>query len=148
MFYHVASQYTEFLASALEAQGELAEYRLAEAFDLMDSDDSGYISRENLRGILGQHSDEGYIDKLLSEVETKKNGKISYDEFLQVFSRHSQRRVSKIYDKVHDSSASREQEEVLKKHGIVANVLRNVNSFGTLYLMNHANNGNNNNGNR
>lgn len=34
--------YTEFLAAALETQGYIQEYRLAEAFDLMDSDDSGY----------------------------------------------------------------------------------------------------------
>jgi len=47
--------YTEFLAAALETQGMIEEYRLAEAFDLMDSDDSGYISRDNLRQILGSH---------------------------------------------------------------------------------------------
>lgn len=34
--------YTEFLAATLETQGMIEERRLAEAFDLMDSDDSGY----------------------------------------------------------------------------------------------------------
>lgn len=34
--------YTEFLAAALETQGLVEEHRLAEAFDLLDTDDSGY----------------------------------------------------------------------------------------------------------
>jgi calcium-dependent protein kinase len=87
--------YTEFLAACLEAQGELAEFRLAEAFDLMDSDDSGYISRENLRTILGEHGNKRSIDQLLAEIECKK-GKISYDEFLRVFSRQTKMAVSEI----------------------------------------------------
>jgi Ca2+-binding EF-hand superfamily protein len=47
--------YTEFLAAAIETQGIIEEYRLAEAFDLMDTDDKGYISRDNLRQILGEN---------------------------------------------------------------------------------------------
>jgi calcium-dependent protein kinase len=42
-------RYTEFLASTIEAQGAIDETRLAEAFDRLDSDDSGYISKQNLR---------------------------------------------------------------------------------------------------
>jgi calcium-dependent protein kinase len=34
--------YTEFLAAVLEMQGKIEEYRLAEAFDQIDCDDSGY----------------------------------------------------------------------------------------------------------
>lgn len=37
-------RYTEFLASTIEAFGEIDEERLAEAFDRLDSDDSGFIS--------------------------------------------------------------------------------------------------------
>ena len=37
-----AINYTEFLAAALETQGMIEEYRLAEAFDVLDTDDSGY----------------------------------------------------------------------------------------------------------
>lgn len=39
-------QYTEFLAATLEALGMIEEERLAEAFDRLDSDDSGYISSD------------------------------------------------------------------------------------------------------
>merc|ERR1739848_483871 len=45
--------YTEFLAATLEAQGRIKEERLASAFDRFDSDDTGFISRQNLRIILG-----------------------------------------------------------------------------------------------
>lgn len=34
--------YTEFLAAALETQGSIEEHRLAEAFDVLDTDDSGF----------------------------------------------------------------------------------------------------------
>lgn len=76
--------YTEFLAATLEAQGEIKEYRLAEAFDLMDFDDTGFISRNNLRKILGKHSTETYIDRLMQEVDISRDGKITYQEFLHV----------------------------------------------------------------
>ncbi len=38
--------YTEFIAATLELHGRVEEKRLAEAFDLMDDDDSGFISKE------------------------------------------------------------------------------------------------------
>jgi len=38
--------YTEFLAATIEARGVIGRERLAEAFDRLDSDDSGYISTE------------------------------------------------------------------------------------------------------
>ena len=38
--------YNEFLAATLETQGRIAEVRLAEAFDRLDSDGSGFIGKE------------------------------------------------------------------------------------------------------
>jgi Ca2+-binding EF-hand superfamily protein len=37
------------LAATLEAQSYVEEERIAEAFDRLDSDDSGYISKKNYR---------------------------------------------------------------------------------------------------
>lgn len=49
--------YTEFLAATLETDGkEVTDDRLAEAFDQLDMDDSGFISRENLVEFLGKDS--------------------------------------------------------------------------------------------
>jgi Ca2+-binding EF-hand superfamily protein len=41
-------RYTEFLAATIEAHGAIDEERLAEAFDRLDSDDSGFISAGEL----------------------------------------------------------------------------------------------------
>lgn len=49
--------YTEFLAATLETDGrEVTDERLAEAFDQLDMDDSGFISKENLVEFLGKDS--------------------------------------------------------------------------------------------
>lgn len=45
--------FTEFIAATVEARGLIAEDRIAEAFDRLDSDDSGYISKSNLKQFLG-----------------------------------------------------------------------------------------------
>lgn len=49
--------YTEFLAATLETDGkEVTDDMLAEAFDQLDMDDSGFISTENLQEFLGKDS--------------------------------------------------------------------------------------------
>lgn len=109
--------YTEFLAAALETQGTIEEYRLAEAFDLMDDDDSGYISHENLRKILprAKYSD-AYVDQLIAEGDIKGDGVISYEAFLQVFAKKKHDRIKAIY---YDSSnrAARERNVTDAAHG-------------------------------
>jgi calcium-dependent protein kinase len=75
-------RYTEFLAATIEARGAISEERLAEAFDRMDSDDSGYISTENLKEMFGDDFPEEEIEAIIKEVDPTKNGKISYSEFL------------------------------------------------------------------
>jgi Ca2+-binding EF-hand superfamily protein len=116
--------YTEFLAAALQTQGIIEEYRLAEAFDVLDCDDSGYskydstrrdaclgrgftlsqplyfsVSKENLRHILGEQVDEIYIDHLIAEADFLKDGQISYGEFLHAFQRQKSALVDSIYEK-------------------------------------------------
>jgi hypothetical protein len=126
--------YTEFLAAALETQGTIAEYRLAEAFDLMDVDDSGYISRENLKHILGDHTDERYIDKLIAEADFKRDGRISYEEFLQVFSQHKHDNINAIYEGAESEGDWKriETDEVLKTHGLMSSFRKRVNSASNL----------------
>jgi calcium-dependent protein kinase len=73
--------YTEFLAATLEARGRIVEEKLADAFDRMDVDDTGYISRKNLKDFLGEESSETKINQLISEVDLDGDGKISFKEF-------------------------------------------------------------------
>jgi hypothetical protein len=128
--------YTEFLAAALETQGTIEEYRLAEAFDLMDVDDSGYISRENLRFILGDHTDERYIDQLIAEADFKRDGRISYEEFLQVFSKQTHDNIYAIYEGAEAecfcSDATLSADEVLTSHGIISTLRKRANSASNL----------------
>lgn len=79
--------YLEFLAATLEAHGRITEERLAEAFDRIDSDDSGRISKQNLRDLLGKDYSGEKIDQMLKDVD-KGNGSssgINFDTFRQIF---------------------------------------------------------------
>ena len=71
--------YTEFVAATLEARGAIEEERLAEAFDRLDSDDSGYISFENLRSLLGSEWNQERIENLIREADTNRDGKSECD---------------------------------------------------------------------
>lgn len=78
-------RYTEFLAATIEAQGAISEERLAEAFDRLDSDDSGYISPQNLADMLGQDFPAEEINSIIQEADLTKDGLISYAEFLALW---------------------------------------------------------------
>ena len=78
-------KYCEFLAATIEAQGAISEERLAEAFDRLDSDDSGFISKENLREFLGDDLPQHEIDEIIAEVDDNNDNKISYPEFLALW---------------------------------------------------------------
>jgi len=77
--------YTEFIAATLEAQGHIEEERVAEAFDRLDSDDSGFISRKNLMEFLGAEATSQEIQDLINEIDKDGDGELSYAEFLNMF---------------------------------------------------------------
>jgi calcium-dependent protein kinase len=73
--------YTEFLAATLEAQGEIQEQHIKDAFDVFDQDQSGFISPDEIRKILGNEAESDYIDRLVKEADTNGDGNISFAEF-------------------------------------------------------------------
>lgn len=77
--------WTEFIAGTLEGQNGMEEHRLADAFDVLDKDDTGYISEENLRSILGKHYNQEYVMELMAEVDINRDHRISFAEFKRVF---------------------------------------------------------------
>mmetsp|Transcript_6081 Transcript_6081/g.13579 ORF Transcript_6081/g.13579 Transcript_6081/m.13579 type:complete len:279 (+) Transcript_6081:484-1320(+) len=89
--------YTEFLAASLEALGAIEERRIAEAFDQLDSDDTGFISRENLKSLLGVDASDENLGHLISELDSAGDGVISYEEFKKAFSEEQNARVKSIY---------------------------------------------------
>jgi len=49
---------------------------LGDAFDRIDSDGKGYISRTDLKNILGDNYQENVVDQMLDEADYKKNGQV------------------------------------------------------------------------
>jgi len=88
--------YTEFLAATLETHGRIQEERLAQAFDHLDTDGTGFISPRNLKNILGKQYTDHLAQTLMQEVDTNRDGKISYDEFLNAFRSLNQEKVNKM----------------------------------------------------
>lgn len=74
-------QYSEFLAAMVHSRVNLYDDFLQTAFKRFDTDSSGFISKENLKEILGNEVKDGDIDKIMSEVDENHDGKISFDEF-------------------------------------------------------------------
>lgn len=91
-------QYTEFLAATIEARGHIEEDRVAEAFDRIDADDTGYISRKNLREVLGKEYTLEKVNKIIEDADTDKDGRISYSEFLRYFRTNTDAMVQTITD--------------------------------------------------
>ncbi|CAB9509993.1 MAP kinase-activated protein kinase 2 (Fragment) [Seminavis robusta] len=135
--------YTEFLAATLETQGTIEEHRLSECFEEFDTDESGYISRDNLRVLLGKHSSEAFIDVLMQEAEATKDGRITYEQFRRVVSRRNRRTLSKLYDEsgqnlpvvsedaIADDNGSIAEDEVLQRFGIIDKMHRSFNNLST-----------------
>jgi len=78
-------KYSEFLAATIEAHGVIDEERLAEAFDRIDCDDSGYITVANLADMLGSDVPKDYLASIIDEADIKRDKRISYEEFLALW---------------------------------------------------------------
>ena len=74
-------------ASAKSKKFELTEEQkqeIREAFDLFDSDRSGYVDAEEIKvamRALGVEPKDSEIQKMISEVDADGNGQIEFDEF-------------------------------------------------------------------
>ena len=74
-------KYSEFLAAAVQEQAFLEDDRVVDAFNKLDTDHTGEISRENLKVILGSELDDAAIDRMIAEADFHNDGVISLDEF-------------------------------------------------------------------
>jgi calcium-dependent protein kinase len=69
--------WTEFLAGTIEARGHIEEEHIAEAFDKLDSDKSGFISPKDLLEFLGKDCSKE-ADEIVRSADKNRDGKISY----------------------------------------------------------------------
>ncbi|CAM9795306.1 unnamed protein product [Chrysoparadoxa australica] len=74
--------YTEFLAATLETMGAVTLEKLHDAFDQLDEDDSGAITKANLLKLLGQEGKNYDVDALIQEADIDATGDISLEEFM------------------------------------------------------------------
>ena len=75
--------YTEFLAATLEKKTYLQKERLFEAFCMIDKDNDGKITKNELKSVLQLESaDDKLIADLMSKADTNNDGVIDYQEFL------------------------------------------------------------------
>lgn len=110
-------RYTEFLAATVEAQGHIAEDRIADAFDRLDADDTGFISKKNLQQILGDDRNDE-IDAIIRSADENKDGKISYKEFLKAFREQSVLSAGKDYD-MNDSLIDMSSDDLLGLDAVI-----------------------------
>ncbi|XP_044480242.1 calcium-dependent protein kinase 29-like [Mangifera indica] len=89
--------YTEFITATMQRHKLEKEEHLYKAFQYFDKDDSGFITREELRQALTQHGmgDEATIDEILEDVDTNKDGRINYEEFATMMRKGTQDTMGK-----------------------------------------------------
>jgi len=92
-----AIAYSEFVASLLQTQGELVEDVLYHAFHIFDINGDGVISLDELRSMLSGNGplaavlpDGKTVDEVLQEVDTSRDGLISFTEFKSYLMREQQ----------------------------------------------------------
>jgi len=96
--------YSDFLAAMVGARINMHDDHLKSAFRKFDVDNSGYITKENLREVLGDTYEGESVDTLLAEADLLKDGRISYQEFVsyltgQAMESHAAAAAAKIVDK-------------------------------------------------
>ncbi|PKA60140.1 Calcium-dependent protein kinase 33 [Apostasia shenzhenica] len=83
--------YIEFIAATMHRHKLEKDENLYKAFQYFDIDGSGYITREELRQVMAQYGmgDEATISGILDDVDTDKDGRINYDEFVAMMRKGS-----------------------------------------------------------
>ncbi|TKY57600.1 Calcium-dependent protein kinase isoform 2 [Spatholobus suberectus] len=76
--------YFEFIAATMDRHKLEKGENLFKAFQYFDKDENGYITRDELREAMTEHQmgDEAAVDEVFDDVDSDKDGKINYDEFM------------------------------------------------------------------
>ncbi|XP_047341532.1 calcium-dependent protein kinase 1-like [Impatiens glandulifera] len=76
--------YLEFISATMHMNRMEREDHLFKAFEYFDKDKSGYITNEELEHALIKYNmgDEKSVKEIIAEVDTDRDGRINYDEFV------------------------------------------------------------------
>ena len=94
-------QYTEFLASTLEAQGNITRQRIMEAFREVDRSSKGFIDRDDLRKVLPRTVTEKEIDHIMTLVGAQSSGRMSMEQFSNALHTSTRSKMKLTYDDKH-----------------------------------------------
>ena len=75
--------YTEFITAATDKEHLLSDSNLLFAFKMFDKDNSGTISKEELREVFetGEKKEDELWQEIFNEVDLDKDGEITFEEF-------------------------------------------------------------------
>lgn len=87
--------YTEFVAAAMQKDILLSNQNIRAAFNMLDLDGNGSISKEELKQVFGAEGhDEAVWDDIMKEVDENEDSEISFEEFDAVMKSVLRQRVS------------------------------------------------------
>ncbi|CAO2149482.1 unnamed protein product [Urochloa humidicola] len=82
--------YTEFLTAMMDKHKLENEEGLLRAFQYFDKDNNGYITRDELEQAMARYRiGEASIIQVLAEVDEDKDGRIDYEEFVEMIRKGS-----------------------------------------------------------
>ncbi|KAE8696783.1 RNA pseudouridine synthase 2 [Hibiscus syriacus] len=84
--------YIEFVTTTMHRHKLEREDNIRKSFQFFDKDSSGFITRDELRQAMTQYGmgDEATIDEVIEDVDTDKDGRINYEEFVAMMKRGTQ----------------------------------------------------------
>jgi calcium-dependent protein kinase len=79
-------EYTEFVMATMNEKNMVSQDKLQAAFKMFDKDNSGTISPDEIREVLGFDStiSSKALDDIIREVDENGDGVIQYDEFVHM----------------------------------------------------------------
>lgn len=86
-------QYSEFVAALAASRVHLDKQHLADTFARMDVSQSGWLTADDLRQVLGSRFSEEDVQAVIREVDTAGDGRVSLREFFGAMTSHTERRA-------------------------------------------------------
>eukprot|EP00446_Apocalathium_sp_SHHI-4_P014599 CAMPEP_0177217832 /NCGR_PEP_ID=MMETSP0367-20130122/35492_1 /TAXON_ID=447022 ORGANISM="Scrippsiella hangoei-like, Strain SHHI-4" /NCGR_SAMPLE_ID=MMETSP0367 /ASSEMBLY_ACC=CAM_ASM_000362 /LENGTH=360 /DNA_ID=CAMNT_0018667423 /DNA_START=9 /DNA_END=1091 /DNA_ORIENTATION=+ len=80
--------YTEFLAAACVGRVKVHEDLLRKTFSKFDTHQSGKVSADDLKLVLGDEFEGVKMESLISQVDANHDGSVDYEEFITYFHKH------------------------------------------------------------
>ena len=81
--------YTEFISASMNKQTMLSKELLQQAFEAFDADCNGFISVDEIMGIMGDQSDVNSAwEEMIQAADTNGDGMLDIGEFIELMLEH------------------------------------------------------------